>query len=325
MKKILLLVLFLYAVNFLIAELDDIDPNFYEFGARPMGMGGAFVALADKPSSIIWNPAGLCNIQNLHSFTFDNSNLLDLVNYSFLGYSYKNQENISFGIAMIYCGDDVFSETVLFLSSAINGKFISDNLVRLPSLADRFNFGMNLKYYSHSFGNNNDGSYIDGDGEHQISGSASGFGIDFGLQFMISENDKFGLMWRNPINNILWNSKNDVGTAKGEYSESRPVDLIFGYAFENDKFTFSMDYDKALSSDCEDEIKTGIETKFFNKLLALRAGYSQELFTGENRRFSFGIGFELLKIWRDTTFNFDIAYQIQETHNILRISFDILH
>jgi len=32
-------------------------------GARPMGMGGAFVALADDANSIFWNPAGLSQLQ----------------------------------------------------------------------------------------------------------------------------------------------------------------------------------------------------------------------------------------------------------------------
>ena len=33
-------------------------------GARPLGMGGAFVAVADDINSVYWNPAGLANIKN---------------------------------------------------------------------------------------------------------------------------------------------------------------------------------------------------------------------------------------------------------------------
>jgi hypothetical protein len=35
-----------------------------EYGARPVGMGGTFVALANDPSGIYYNPAGIAEIQN---------------------------------------------------------------------------------------------------------------------------------------------------------------------------------------------------------------------------------------------------------------------
>lgn len=47
-------------------------PVFACVGARPLGMGGAFVAVADDINSVYWNPAGLANIKNkVLSLTLD--------------------------------------------------------------------------------------------------------------------------------------------------------------------------------------------------------------------------------------------------------------
>ena len=35
-----------------------------EYGARPVGMGGTFVALANDPAGIYYNPAGIAEIEN---------------------------------------------------------------------------------------------------------------------------------------------------------------------------------------------------------------------------------------------------------------------
>jgi len=43
-------------------------------GARALGMGGAFTAIADDPSAAYWNPSGLAQIHNFQ-FEFMNVNL----------------------------------------------------------------------------------------------------------------------------------------------------------------------------------------------------------------------------------------------------------
>ncbi|MEO6223141.1 MAG: hypothetical protein ABIP90_07805, partial [Vicinamibacterales bacterium] len=37
--------------------------GFEVIGSRALGMGGAFVAVADDPSAVFWNPAGLASGQ----------------------------------------------------------------------------------------------------------------------------------------------------------------------------------------------------------------------------------------------------------------------
>jgi len=56
-----------YSVLFLISTFfihSILRANFIgmNWGARPMALGNAYVALADDPSAVFWNPAGLANI-----------------------------------------------------------------------------------------------------------------------------------------------------------------------------------------------------------------------------------------------------------------------
>ena len=44
--------------------VSDIPAAFADigYGARPMGMGGAFLAIADDANAVMWNPAGLVRL-----------------------------------------------------------------------------------------------------------------------------------------------------------------------------------------------------------------------------------------------------------------------
>src|ERR1043166_3350945 len=46
-------------------------------GARPQGMGGAFVAVADDANALYWNPAGLTQLDSAEA-TFMHSNDYDI-------------------------------------------------------------------------------------------------------------------------------------------------------------------------------------------------------------------------------------------------------
>lgn len=46
-------------------------------GARAMGMGSAFVAVADDPTSVYWNPAGLASVENTQVTVMHNEWILD--------------------------------------------------------------------------------------------------------------------------------------------------------------------------------------------------------------------------------------------------------
>lgn len=324
MKKILFIIVLISLTHIYAVNLSNIQASFLDigYGARPMGMGGAYTAIADNALSMVWNPAGQCLSHQQNSICFDNVSMLGLYNYSFLGFSHQLPYNNALGAGILYSGDEAMSETQIILSGSVSKEYLDQYLIYSP-----IHIGMNLKLLLSSFGNNADGAYIDDNGlNHQVKGNAAGFALDLGFQYPMSKTDFVGLLWRNPISSITWKSENEVNTAQGTYNEDLPAGLVFGYSRIVNKLTFSIDLDKSLHADTEDLFKTGGEYLLFNDLMALRAGYSQEMLTGKNKRYSLGTGFNL-NVWNKSKVNFDIAYQIEtnwEKHNNLRISCEFL-
>ncbi|MBI4655284.1 MAG: hypothetical protein HY746_00905 [Elusimicrobia bacterium] len=65
MKKILI-----FSIVLLFAGIQCRAEQWQVLGTRPMGMGGAFVAMAKGPIAQYWNPAGLAQADNVSGFNF---------------------------------------------------------------------------------------------------------------------------------------------------------------------------------------------------------------------------------------------------------------
>ena len=57
------------------------------FGARALGMGGAFVSIADDASAIYWNPAGLVQLESSQILLMHSERFGGLVDYDCFGFS----------------------------------------------------------------------------------------------------------------------------------------------------------------------------------------------------------------------------------------------
>ena len=72
--------------------------------ARPMGMGGAYVALVNDTSAMIWNPAGLARL-NEPEIGLNYLELYGLVNYSFVGWAYPLRLGRTVGVSVSSSSD----------------------------------------------------------------------------------------------------------------------------------------------------------------------------------------------------------------------------
>ena len=128
-------------------------------GARALGMGSAFVAIADDATATYWNPAGLTKVKK-HSFsamyadTFStgDGNWLSrgLVAYNFLNYVYQIEDIGSLGLSWIRLGvDDIPRTTFIDMNNNgvlgdyhdINGNGIKDDgelYIDKPEVAEYF-------------------------------------------------------------------------------------------------------------------------------------------------------------------------------------------
>ena len=174
-------------------------------GARALGMGSAFVAIADDATATYWNPAGLTKVKK-HSFSAMYSDTFStgdgswlsrgLVTYNFLNYVYQIEDIGSVGLSWIRLGiDDIPRTTFIDINNnGLLGDFQDKNgndikeegepYIDKPEIAEYFSntdnallisyarqvhpmaaVGGNLKLLNQSIFQN----------------SGSGFGIDIGL------------------------------------------------------------------------------------------------------------------------------------------------
>ncbi len=97
-------------------------------GARAMGMGGAFVAVADDASTLYWNPAGISGFEKRQALFMHSERFGDMVNYNFGAFVSPTsslvsaEREASFGFALIHLGvDDIIITNHLGMDIDVNG------------------------------------------------------------------------------------------------------------------------------------------------------------------------------------------------------------
>lgn len=117
-------------------------PSLACVGARPLGMGGAFVAVADSIETVYWNPAGLTQLKEEKNHFTLTLNSEDQMGYrSFLALN-KNIGNTSLGFSYI---------TRLRNWGVLEEWYVLSTATKIiPALS----VGANLRYETHSDGNN---------------------------------------------------------------------------------------------------------------------------------------------------------------------------
>jgi hypothetical protein len=173
-------------------------------GARALGMGGAFVSLADDASATYWNPAGLVQLESREALGMHASQFGGVVNHDVLGVAIplRSPDNRSaIGLTIIRLGVDDIRVTKDFDTvqdsngnpilvdgdgnlvdpSSIPQKSAYDLALLLSyarGMGDRWSAGLNVKLVRQSLV-----------GE----GASFGIGADLGFRFQASQRLAFGV------------------------------------------------------------------------------------------------------------------------------------
>jgi len=300
-------------------ELSNFGGAFVDigFGARPAGLGNAYVGLANDVNCIVWNPAGISSIKTMQT-AFTYTKLLGLVDYNYLAFSLPLKNDQGAGAALIVSGDAALREYTLNIG--YSRQFLLDSLY----------IGFGLKFRYASFGNNslNAGDYLLFESDeisegllNQVKGSAVGFGFDFGVIYSVNEKIKVGLMFRDIYSPLYWDSKvdNQAKKAKGKYSELIPFEPTIGTAFKvAEQIMVTTDYTSVVRKDVSDKLRTGLEVSLL-KIISLRGGIQYFLNNEKEEKYSIGLGLNF-GAGKARRMHLDYTFMMEEFANSQRIS-----
>lgn len=242
-------------------------------GARPMGMGGAFSAVADDTNAIAWNPAGLAELRS-PQIGLSYLELYGLVNYNFVSFANPlTQTDALAGYIMSSNDPDhLYRETTLGFSYA--------RKIRRP-----LKFGGNLKFLSSS-------ANI---GEIKV-GSAKGVAIDIGACIDLTDELSIGAVLPNLLSYVAY-SRNQLWRADAKsYTEELTREYRLATAYRSNwlnKKLSSIKSDMQFAAEvANNNFSFGIENRFgkkINKCFATRIGY--RISQGVSNGICLGMGF----------------------------------
>lgn len=269
-------------------------------GARPGGMGGAFVGLSDDLESLYYNPAGLGNLIQ--------SGVTAMVQPASLGTTRgfvgmnkrwvhaKFPGSVGFGWLRMNSSDIELTnsdEQVLGTENLTNDLFLLSAGVRPFS---HWSFGATLKYFRFSFNGFKEG----------------GFGTDMGVHGQYNPL-RLGVVLTDMGGTKL--SGDSVAANGGEVGDVVPprlktgVGLVFGRPF-NWPISLAWDLDSAwkLRGAQDMSLATGLEVWTFDDRFATRAGYRE----AAGPTLGFGLRFGPLQI----DYSFLLSLHLKDEHRI---------
>jgi hypothetical protein len=294
-------------------------------GGRALGMGGAFVALANDVTAGYWNPAGLSKITYTEITLMHDERFAGLVNYDYGAVAFPSGTKASIGLSVIRLGVDGIPDTrdALVDASTADLQKIYDifnpnarvdpsrvtyfnsadwafYLTYAKQMSEDFSYGANLKVIRRDMGGN----------------SATGIGFDLGGRMLVMERLALGANLQDITTTLIaW----DTGTKElisptAKIGGAYFIDLFggriapavdFDVRFENRRYA-STAHVGPISAD----LHTGLEYDFKN-LVAVRVGYN------DVKQLTLGAGVHLPKLDVDYSFaRFNGEGQLGNTHRI---------
>ena len=281
-------------------------------GARPLGMGGSFVAISDDSTAAYWNPAGLGHLSH-SEVSFMHSSLGDLNSYDFINYVQPFGGNTSVGLSWLRVGVDDIPVTNLPIPSGGVGPGNRPEIERTFSNTDNafilsYGTGIGPESWRLFAGGNAKLIYI----STLQNFNAIGFGGDLGIlwqsdwdkasQFsvgaMAQDFFKTKLYWNTPPNKPEQASNTDTINPNFKIGFSYSIDATA----LNGRLLLTVDTDSLYSF----EMRYGAEY-VFAKLLALRIGLQERKGVTTTRLMTAGAGLKL-SFLTGAAFSVDYAY-----------------
>ncbi len=282
-------------------------------GARPIAMGGAFTALADDPSAIYWNVAGIATLERRGIF-FNHTDWIADISFDYLAGVVPLGRFGTLGLSITALTMGEMDVTTVTAPEGTGQTFkASDFAVSIAyalKLTDRFAIGFNPKFIYQSI--------------WQMS--AQGFAIDVGAHYLTPFKNvqlgfsmtNFGTKMRMSGDNarVLYDfdphstGNNDRVTALLETSRwSLPLNFKIGVlykALDTEKHRAYLAVDAQHPNNDYESVNVGVEY-LFNGMFALRGGYKSLFLPDSEESLTLGAGLNY-PILGNVMLHIDYAY-----------------
>jgi hypothetical protein len=277
-------------------------------GARPLGMGGAYTAIADDGNAVLWNSSGLAQLEKRELTAMFSAIYVgldaklynektDQLGYHFICYAHPSSLG-SFAISWSTFQSQLYDENIFCFSY---GRMLTENLCA----------GLNLKNMGWKVGEN-EFTRMDKDiPSHGVS--VSGFTLDLSSLYKSDDGLSVGLSAENLI-------PADVGL---KAKEEIPLNLRFGIAYRIDNFWYKNinllpAMDIIYRSGEGSSARIGGEAWFFDETLSFRAGWNSTSATS-------GLSYRFVsRQWEiQVDYGFVYSFLIQQNYGTHRTSLSI--
>jgi type IX secretion system protein PorV len=305
-----------------------------ETGARAVGMGGAYVAIAEGPVAMYWNPSGIARIDKFSTFFNQSKWLLD-ISYNFIGAVLPFGDYGSLGVnAMFLSMDDMQITNESFPDGIENGFFSAGNYAFGVSygfnLTDRFSIGFNAKYIEEFISQSSASAialdigtlYTTEFDEMKIGMSILNYGTKMQMSGndLLVQHDRYAQEGNNP------NINANLGTEEFDL----PLIFRFGVSWDalkgeaNSNLLFALD--ALVPNNNYQSMNLGVEY-VFNNMFSLRSGYNTwyvDAGRDEIDQSGLSVGLGLKYSFGFTAVNIDYAYRdFGILNDIQMFSFDL--
>ncbi len=160
-------------------------------GARALGMGGAFIAIADDATAASWNPGGLIQLESPE--------------ISVVGNTFHRIEDNSFGISPDADGNQSVSLNNLnYLSAAYPFRFLNHNMIIALNFQHLYDFTRNWSFQLTESVKNPNRQNID----YQAEGALSAIGLAYCIQVTPNLSLGFTLnIWKDGLSENKWEER----------------------------------------------------------------------------------------------------------------------
>ena len=303
-------------------------------GARPLGMGGSFVAIADDATAAYWNPAGLGGL-NRTEISFMHSSIFGLDSYDFINCIQPVGGSGTFGLSWIRLGIDDIPITELALPgemSASNRPHISGQMQDTENafvLSYGKRFRLDMPWFGYNAEQQPKGTDLQVGGNlkvlyNSVSGAgrnAIGFGGDLGIvwktSFISGKSDtgnsdlSLGIAVQDfSKTRIFWNT-----TSSPSHMDVIPPNVKLGTCYSRRLPSLSSEI--LLSADAN--TRYGLEMHYgmeyvLSEVLSLRVGAQEkDLTAGAGLNVAFNRGGSTLSFLIDYAF---LSHELGNTHRI---------